>query len=113
MSHIPSYRSIMNSTHEHSVEITFKQTPDSQTLQNIFLEAVVASQTTTSPKPDILKLETKDTLCRAVFTNSVAASNMKNNISRLTQERFPKHIQRQLDIRTHTETNSYPKQKVA
>ncbi len=113
MTHLPTLQDIVNSTREHIVEMTFHNCLDAQTLTNIFLAATLSSQTTTSPHPDIIKLDIKDTLCRVIFSNSGAQSNMMGNLERLINERIPQHVQDELNISYTKSTNTYPKRAVA
>jgi len=101
---------IQNTNYEYVTELTFNQNHlDAQTLCNIFLEAALQSQTTTSPQADILRMEEKDNMRIVVFSNSIAHSNMMDNFNRLVAERMPQQVQNDVGFETNQYTKSSPK----
>ena len=107
-------KELQNTRYEYVSQLSFNNNClDAQTLCNIFLEAVILSQTTTSPQSDIISLYETESMRIAKFANVVAWSNMKRNFDRLVNDRLPRTVQDRLGFELEQSTNRYPKVEVA
>lgn len=105
---------ISNTNFEYVTSLMFKHGAlDAQTLCNVFFEVAIASQTETTLKADIIRLDEKDGMRTVVFSNPIAQSNMKNNFERLVNERLPQTAQNRLGLALKQSTNQHPKPRVA
>ena len=108
-----TFADIQNSTREYHTQMTFSGGLDSLTLVNIFLEAAVAAQTSTTPLPSIACLQVKGGMCIARFYDTTSPANMRHHLNRLLENRIPSDVREHYRIDISEDTIVKPRPRVA